>query len=102
MSFDAVAAIAESKPKRASFLGIRFTIFFSDFGGCGCLPPTVLGANAALPLPPFILGTLDIAMPVPRDSALVFLPAIGSLPWGCKRVDWMASTARFIMSGLMG
>jgi hypothetical protein len=41
-------------------------------------------------------------MPVPRDSALVFLPAIGSLPWGCRRVDWMASTARFIMSGLMG
>ena len=33
VSFDAVAAMAESKARRASFLGIRFAIFFSEVGG---------------------------------------------------------------------
>lgn len=100
--FDAVAAIAESRARRFSFFGMCFVIFFCDVGGWGCLPPTVPGARAALPLPPFMRGTRDMPMPVPRDSALVLFPAIGSRPWGCRRVDWMASTARFMMSGLKG
>ena len=41
-------------------------------------------------------------MPVPRDSALVFFPAIGSRPWGWILLDWIASTARFMTSGLRG
>ena len=94
--------MAESRASRASFLGMRFTIFFSDLGGWGCLPPTVLGAKAALPPPPFTRGSLAMPRPVPRDSALVFFPAIGSRPCGWSLLDWMARTARFMMSGLSG
>ena len=81
---------------------IRLTIIFSAVGGCACLPPTVPGANAAVPAPPFMRGTRAIAMPVPRDSALVRLPAMGSLPCGWSRFVCVASTARLIMSGLSG
>ena len=62
----------------------------------------MLGAKAALPLPLFIRGTLAVALPVPRDSAVVFFPAIRSLPCGCLLLDCMAKTARFITSGLSG
>ena len=74
--------MAERSARRRSFLGICFTIFFWLVGGWGCLPPTVLGANFALQPPPFTRGTRDIAIPVPRDSAVVRLPAIGSRPCG--------------------
>jgi len=84
VSFEAVAAMAESNARRFSFLGMFFAIFLADVGGWGCLPPTVLGANAALPLPPLIRGTRAIPMPVPRDSAVVLLPAMGFLPWGWR------------------
>ena len=62
----------------------------------------MLGAKAALPPPPLRRGTLAVALPVPRDSAVVRFPAMGSLPCGCSLLDWMASTARFITSGLSG
>jgi hypothetical protein len=62
----------------------------------------VLGAKAALPPPPFTRGIRAIPMPVPRDSALVFCPAMGSRPWGWSLLDWMARAARFITSGLRG
>ena len=100
--FDAVAAIAENSAKRVSFLGMSFTIFFWLLGGCGCLPPTVLGANFAVPLPPLTRGTREIPLPVPRDSAVVRFPAIGSRPCGCRRLVCVARTARFITSGLRG
>ena len=60
-----------------------------------------MGANAARPAP-FRRGTLEMPLPVPRDSAVVFLPAIGSRPWGWMRLDWIARTARLITSGLTG
>ena len=63
---------------------------------------TVLGAKAALPLPPLMRGILAVPLPVPRDSALVLFPAIGSLPCGCNLLDCMARTARFMMSGRRG
>ena len=47
-------------------------------------------------------GTLAWALPVPRDSAVVFFPAIGSLPCGWILLDCIAKTARLITSGLMG
>ena len=47
-------------------------------------------------------GTLEIPLPVPRDSAVVLFPAMGSLPCGCNLLDCMAKTARFITSGLNG
>ena len=62
----------------------------------------MLGAKAALPLPPLMRGTLAVALPVPRDSAVVLFPAIGSLPCGCILLDCIANTARFITSGLIG
>ena len=102
VSFEAVAAMADCRARRFSFLGICRAIFFWDVGGWGCLPPTVLGANLAVPPPPLMRGTREIPMPVPRDSAVVFLPAMGSLPWGWCLWDCMASTARFITSGLSG
>ena len=102
VSFDAVAAIADNSARRFSFLGMLRLIFFWAVGGWGCLPPTVLGANLAVPPPPLMRGTRAIAMPVPRDSAVVRLPAMGSLPWGWCLCDCMASTARFITSGLSG
>jgi hypothetical protein len=102
VAFDAVAAIAESSARRASFLGMCFTMFFCDVGGCGCLPPTVLGANFARPPPPLVLGMRAIPWPVPCDSAVVRLPAIGFRPWGCSRLVCVARTARFMTSGLSG
>ncbi len=102
MSLDAVAAMAERSASFASFLGMRLTIFFCAVGGWGCLPPTVLGANFARPPPPFSRGMRAIPEPVPRDSALVRLPAMGSLPWGWSLLVCVASTARFMTSGLRG
>ena len=102
VSLDAVAAIAENKAKRFSFFGIRLTIFFSEVGGCPALPFTVPGENAALPLGPLVLGILEIPEPVPLDSAVVRLPAMGSRPCGWNRVDCIARTARFMTSGLRG
>ena len=102
MALDAVAAIAESSASFASFLGMRLTILFCAVGGCGCLPPTVLGANFARPSPPFSRGIRAIPEPVPRDSAVVRFPAMGSLPWGWSLLVCVASTARFMMSGLSG
>ena len=102
VSFEAVAAIAENSASRVSFLGMRRAIFFWDVGGWGCLPPTVLGANAAFPAPLFMRGTRAIPMPVPRDSAVVLFPAMGSLPWGWRLCDCMVSTVRFITSGRNG
>lgn len=96
----AVAAMAESSASFASFLGMRFTIIFFDVGGWGCLPPTVLGANFARPPPPFSRGIRAMPEPVPRDSALVRLPAMGFLPWGWSLLVWVARTARFMTSGL--
>jgi hypothetical protein len=87
VSFCPVAAMAEIKANLASFFGMALRILFSTFGGCGCLPLTVLGAKAALPAPLFMRGTLAVALPVPRDSAVVFLPAIGSLPCFCRLLD---------------
>jgi len=40
--------------------------------------------------------------PVPRDSAEVLFPAMGSRPLGWSLWDCIASTARFMTSGLMG
>jgi len=62
----------------------------------------VLGANFARPPPPLSRGTREIPEPVPCDSAVVRLPAIGSLPWGCIRFVCVASTARFMTSDLSG
>ena len=62
----------------------------------------MLGAKAALPLPPLMRGILAVPLPVPRDSAVVLFPAMGSRPCGCILLDCMASTARFITSGLRG
>lgn len=62
----------------------------------------MLGANCARPLPPLIRGTRLIPEPVPRDSAVVRLPAMGFRPWGWMRLLCEASTARFMMSGLSG
>jgi len=62
----------------------------------------VLGANCALPLPPLMRGTLAMPEPVPRDSAVVRFPAMGSLPCGWRLLLWVASTARLMMSGLRG
>ena len=102
ISFDAVAAMAENSASCASLRGIRFTIIFWLVGGCGCLPPTVLGASFAVPLPPLTRGTREIPLPVPRDSAVVRFPAMGSRPCGWSRLVCVASTARFITSGLSG
>ena len=94
--------MADSNARRLSFFGICFTIILLTIGGCACLPPTVPGANLAVPPPPLIRGMRAIPAPVPCDSAVVRFPAIGSLPWGCSRFDCVARTARFITSGLSG
>lgn len=62
----------------------------------------MLGANFARPLPPLMRGTREIPEPVPRDSAVVRLPAMGSRPCGWSLLVCMASTARFMTSGLSG
>src|SRR5450756_365309 len=94
--------MAEVKANFASFFGMFFIMIFSALGGWGCLPLTVPGAKAALPLPLLMRGILAVPLPVPRDSAVVFFPAMGSLPCGCILLDCMAKTARFITSGLRG
>ena len=67
----AVAAIADVNASFASFLLISLTMIFSARGGCVWRPLTVNGANAARPAP-FWRGTLEMPLPVPRDSAVVF------------------------------
>src|SRR4030066_265238 len=98
----AAFTFSSSSVSAFSFFGIRLTIFFSEVGGCAALPFTVPGENAALPLGPLVLGILEIPEPVPLDSAVVRLPAIGSRPCGWNRVDCIARTARFMTSGLRG
>src|SRR5215208_768674 len=80
-SFWAVAAIAEKRPRRRSFLFIFLWIIFHDSGGCAALPALTPATPAACPALlnpwPRILASLAIPRPVFRDSALTNSPAAG-------------------------
>src|SRR5215216_4303169 len=80
-SFRAVAAIAEKRPRRRSFLFVFLWITFHDSGGCATLPALTPATPAACPALlnpwPRILASLAIPRPVFRDSALTNSPAAG-------------------------
>jgi len=77
----AVAAIAESRARCFSFLGISLVILVTALGGV--LAFHLLFQERMLPYrTAFLTWNTAIAIPVPRIQQRLRLPAIGSLPCG--------------------
>nr|CAB57585.1 hypothetical protein [Saccharolobus solfataricus P2] len=100
-AMSAVALSALITANRFSLTFASSASFLFTEGGNANLPPTVLGAKAASP--EFLtLGTLAIPRFIPKLSADVLLPALGSLPFGCSECVNSAINTLLIRSFLTG